>query len=37
MTLEALAAILAAMDVSLREFFRPFREAVRPRTPRRWG
>ena len=34
-TVEALAAILAAMDVSLREFFRPFKEAVRPRTPRR--
>ncbi len=33
-TVEALATILAAMDVSLREFFRPFAEAVRPRTPR---
>ena len=36
-TVEALAAILAAMDVSLRDFFRPFGQAVRPRTPRRRG
>lgn len=36
-TVEALAAILAALDVSLREFFRPFRQAVRPRTPRKKG
>jgi len=34
-TVEALAAILAALDVSLNEFFRPFKEVVRPRTPRR--
>ena len=34
-TVEALAAILAALDVSLREFFRPFKDVVRPRTPRR--
>lgn len=34
-TVEALAAILAALDVSLREFFRPFKQVVRPRTPRR--
>ncbi len=33
-TVEALAAILAALGVSLREFFKPFREVVRPRTPR---
>lgn len=36
-TVEALAAILAALDVSLGEFFKPFREVVRPRTPRRRG
>ena len=36
-TVEALAAILAGMDVSLRDFFRPFGQAVRPRTPRRRG
>lgn len=36
-TVEALAAILAALDVSLREFFRPFKNVVRPRTPRRRG
>ncbi len=36
-TVEALAAILAALSVSLREFFKPFREVVRPRTPRRRG
>ena len=36
-TVEALAAILAALDVSLREFFRPFKDVVRPRTPRRRG
>ncbi len=34
-TVEALAAILAALGVSLREFFKRFREVVRPRTPRR--
>ena len=34
-TVEALAAILAAMDLSLREFFRPFKDVVRPRSPRR--
>ena len=34
-TVETLTAILAALDVSLREFFRPFQEVVRPRTPRR--
>jgi transcriptional regulator with XRE-family HTH domain len=36
-TVEALAAILAALGVSLREFFRPFKELVKPRTPRRRG
>jgi len=34
---EALAAILAALDVSLNEFFKPFKDVVRPRTPRRRG
>ena len=33
-TVEALAAILAALGVSLGEFFRPFGKVVRPRTPR---
>ena len=36
-TVEALAAILAALGVSLGEFFKPFRDVVRPRTPRRRG
>ncbi len=36
-TVEALATILAALDVSLREFFRPFKDVVRPKTPRRRG
>ena len=30
-TVEALAAILAALSVSLRELFKPFKEVVRPR------
>ena len=34
---EALAAILAALGVSLGEFFKPFKEVVKPRTPRRRG
>ncbi len=34
-TVEALAAILAALEVSLGEFFRPFESIVRPKTPRR--
>ena len=34
-TVEALAAILAALDVSLGEFFKPFREVVKARAPRR--
>ncbi len=33
-TVEALAAILAALNVGLGDFFRPFREVVRPRSPR---
>lgn len=36
-TIDALAAILAAMSVSLGEFFRPFQEPVQPPTPRRRG
>ncbi len=36
-TVAALAAILAALGVSLGEFFKPFKEVVRPRTPRRRG
>ena len=36
-TVEALAAILAALGVSLGEFFKPFTKVVRPRTPRRRG
>ena len=34
-TVEALAAILAAMSIGLGEFFRPFSRPVRTRTPRR--
>ncbi len=36
-TVETLAAILAALGVSLGEFFKPFKQVVRPRTPRRRG
>jgi len=36
-TVEALAAILAPLGVSLRDFFLPFQGALRPRTPRRRG
>ena len=36
-TVEALAAILAALGVSLKEFFSSFTKVVRPRTPRRRG
>ena len=36
-TVEALAAILAALGVSLGKFFKPFTKVVRPRTPRRRG
>ena len=34
---EALAAVLAALGVSLGELFEPFTKVVRPRTPRRRG
>ncbi len=34
-TVEALAAILAPLGVSLADFFEPFTTVVRPRTPRR--
>ena len=34
-TVEALAAILAALGVSLGDFFEPFTKVVKPRTPRR--
>jgi len=34
-TVEALATILAAMSLSLAEFFRPFGEVLRPATPRK--
>ena len=36
-TVEALAAILAALSVTLAQFFKPFKEVVGPRTPRRRG
>jgi XRE family transcriptional regulator, regulator of sulfur utilization len=36
-TVEMLAAVLAAMSVSLAEFFRPFSDVVRPKTPRKRG
>lgn len=36
-TVEALAAILAALGVTVGEFFRPFKQVVRPREPRRRG
>ena len=36
-TVEALAALLAALGVSLGEFFSLFTKVVRPRTPRRRG
>lgn len=36
-TVEALAALLAALGVSLGEFFAPFGDVVRPRAPRRRG
>lgn len=34
-TVDTLAAVLASMSLSLSEFFRPFTDVVRPRTPRR--
>ncbi len=33
-TVDSLAAILAALGVSLGQFFKPFTKVVRPRTPR---
>ena len=33
-TVDMLAAILAALDSSLAEFFKPFDQPTRPRTPR---
>jgi len=33
-TVEMLAAVLAALSLSLADFFRPFTDIVRPRTPR---
>ena len=36
-TVDMLSAVLAAMGVSLSEFFRPFEKTVRPTTPRRRG
>ena len=36
-TVETLAAILAALGLSLGQFFRSFKDVVRPRTPRRRG
>ncbi len=34
-TVEMLAAVLAALSMSLADFFRPFTDVVRPKTPRR--
>lgn len=36
-TVDMLAAVIAPMSISLREFFKPFSKVVRPRTPRRRG
>ena len=38
-TVKGLAAILASRSIRFGNFFKPFREEVRPRTPRRrgWG
>jgi transcriptional regulator with XRE-family HTH domain len=36
-TVEALAGILTALDVSLGAFFQPFKEILKLRTPRRRG
>ena len=36
-TVEALEAILAPLSICLSEFFKPFKQVVRPRTPRRRG
>lgn len=34
-TIESLGTILAVIDISLAEFFRPFTDSIRLRTPRR--
>jgi transcriptional regulator with XRE-family HTH domain len=34
-TIEVLAAVLAPLDVSLGDFFQPFKDPVPPRTPKR--
>ena len=34
-TVDALAAVVAALNFSLAEFFKPFTDVVSPRTPRR--
>ncbi|MGH2404893.1 MAG: helix-turn-helix domain-containing protein [bacterium] len=34
-TVDMLAAVLAALSISLAEFFRPFNEVRRPKTPRK--
>ena len=34
-TVDSLAALCAAPDVSLNEFFKPFEDVVSPKTPRR--
>jgi transcriptional regulator with XRE-family HTH domain len=34
-TVEMLAAILASLSITLAEFFKPFSEVVRPKTPRK--
>ncbi len=36
-TVDSLAAILAPLGVSLSEFFKPFKQVVKPRIPRRRG
>jgi len=36
-TVEMLAAILASLSIPLSEFFKPFNEVVRPKTPRKRG
>ncbi len=36
-TVDSLAAVLAPLGVSLQDLFKPFKEVVGPRTPRRRG
>jgi len=36
-TVETLAAIIASLSIPLSEFFKPFTQVVRPKTPRRRG